>query len=54
MAAVTIVLLIGAWSTYGLVTGRSKRTLLDQWVGVLLGLAMLVWLLILAGIVSSD
>ena len=54
LEAVIVVLLIGAWSMYGLVTGRSKRTVLDQWVGVFLGLAMLVWLLILAAIVSSE
>lgn len=54
MAAVAVVLLIGAWSAYGLMTGRSRRTLVDQWLGVFLALAMLVWLLILAVIVSSD
>jgi hypothetical protein len=46
--AVIIVLLIGVWSVWNLITGRSKRTVLDQWFGVLLAVAMIVWLLILA------
>lgn len=54
MEVVIVVLLIGAWSgirtRYQSLQAHASR----PWLGVFLAVAMLVWLLILAVIVSSE